>query len=941
MIKRWSERPSTRAISTIPLISLGKSRVPSMFKPLTRPVTGAMMAAMVVSFPVAVGDTAGDQAEHAKLTEAVVANELNIETLIINLADESFDVREQATQGLWMKGERCLPALRKAVLGNDPEVVDRAAELILYISAGVIYDSSDEVKDLVLKFSQGDAASKLSILKKLTDLGQWKQVLHLARFEKDAEMRAKMGKIVQATVLRVSRDALVEGDLELVSEILELSGDSDQALIVKAWFYVQQGKLKQQLAAADTMPEKQGTLWRMALYRVSGNLEAAMLEAKKAGRTKLVASLQVLAGDANSWLGQNMDIAVQDVIFSRSCQIQRARLANDLHQAKILVRELKRLAVNEDTAARVIAGLAANGYHAEAILLLERYDVDSAFEYHDSIESPERALALLDIPEDAKPPFTDWVKSFTDYVIEDEEEDLYDRLLMVAGFLVRHGEGEHSEAVIKPMMDAFSKDGSDVWFELIGKMPKYELGPQAMKLIDERGNDDGEADLAVRMVLDSSKGVDHLWTAVKNRNNQDVSKALREIFLLAGLIPDPNNETRPLHQALLDEVVDKLQKVQTERKEALFTFAVRRHEVGVASAMVDSFIGENGDRWQRTKLFLDATLNRWKKLEPAYAAREKQVPGDYYNLVKWSICLRKLDRKKKSDEVLNRALLLTMGDNSAMCKIATELSNAGYAKDAILLCEKAAMMADPAAPSYDRAIVYLATISQPHVSNTGAKAKDKEKVIQSWKVRSAIAEVYSRFTMSGRSNGSILGVLNARFKADFYRGMDHLENGKRSQALKLFTRCQMMNPGTGGLADDFFPALRGAGVDKEYRQWFESSYRHVEAACQRFPKAHNTHNTAAWLAARALLRLDDAMRHAETAITLRPGQGAYLDTMAEVWFAKENRKKAIEWSKKAIDASIGHAQGTTREESQVLGNYRELRKQLQRFEGAPMPRLTR
>ena len=88
---------------------------------MSRPLTGAMLAAMAVSFPAAVGDTAGDQAEHAEVTTAVVANELEIESLIVNLADESFEVRQLATQGLWLMGERCLPALRKAVLANDPE----------------------------------------------------------------------------------------------------------------------------------------------------------------------------------------------------------------------------------------------------------------------------------------------------------------------------------------------------------------------------------------------------------------------------------------------------------------------------------------------------------------------------------------------------------------------------------------------------------------------------------------------------------------------------------------------------------------------------------------------------------------------------------------------------------------------------------------------------
>jgi tetratricopeptide (TPR) repeat protein len=167
--------------------------------------------------------------------------------------------------------------------------------------------------------------------------------------------------------------------------------------------------------------------------------------------------------------------------------------------------------------------------------------------------------------------------------------------------------------------------------------------------------------------------------------------------------------------------------------------------------------------------------------------------------------------------------------------------------------------------------------------------------------------------------------------------MDFLENGKRQQALKLLDSCQRLIPGSGSLADDFFPALRHAGIDQQYKKWFEQSYQHVLASCKLFPKAHNTHNTAAWLASRAVLRLDDALDHAQIAVTLRPVQGAYLDTMAEVWFAKGDRKKAIEWSEKAIAASISHAQGTPRSEGRVLSNYNELNKQWDRFKDEPMP----
>lgn len=916
-----------------------------------KPVAGLCAAVLGMMLPIAVGQdqpaaqpavkpVAEPVSPEVESLESLEAGDVfdapdadDIAAMIKSLGDESYPVRKKATMGLWQLGSEVLPVLQKAAEGSDPESVDRASELVLYITAGVLFDSPAEVKELVLKYSKGDLKAKVDFLKKLKELRQWKQVLHLAKMEQDPMVRKKLSSVVKATASLAAQEAVVDGDLELAAEVLQLSGNDDQALVVRAWFYCSQGKFNEELKKAAAMPKDKGALWRLALYRAHGDLDDAIREAQKLGRTQLVAGMQVFAGDAQPWLTLHTDQGQQDAILSLSCQIQMARLKGDKKTAGKLERDLARLAVDDESAGRVISCLAANGFQNEALVLLEKFDADFAFEYFDSVELPARALAQFDIPEDAKPPYTQWVKKFTEQVIEAEDEDRYDRLLMVAGFLVRHGEAEHALSVIEPMMTALEEDGSDAWFDLIAKMPIYELGSQALHLIERRGNDDGEADLAIKKMLGSGKTVEHLWEAVKKRNDKgkggnegkvDIAKSLRDIALLAGLSADPEHLTNALHRTLMDEVAEKPMPEKQARHEALFSFAVRRHEIATASGMVDEVVANN-EKWQATKLYLDATLQRWEKVEPVYAALEEEHPGDYFNLVKWSCALRKLKSEDKAKDVLDRAYLLTMGNVSELNKIGLDLSNAGLVQEAVSLWQKAAMMSVPGSTTYDVALVYLANASQMHVRK------------KQWKKAASIAEAYTRFTMRGRSGGAVMAILNARFRADFYRGMFLLESGRRKEALALLDSCQKLNPGSGSLADEFFPSLRGAGVDQQYNQWFEENYQHVAAACEAYPKAHNSHNTAAWLASRALQRLDDALQHAQTAIALRPYQGAYLDTMAEVWFAKEDRKKAIEWSKKAITASISHAQGAPRSEGQILRNYIELNKQLKHFKNDPLP----
>lgn len=896
-----------------PVCSFSKPLVPMIF---TRLCLGLIFTPLT---------SAADTSEK-KDTVAPVAD---IPTMVAQLGHESFTVREKAMAGLWQLGDASLPALRLAAEGADPEVTTRARELILYITAGVLPDSPEEVKQLVIKFSRSAINNKLAILRKLMDLGQWKQVLHLARFEDNPADRARMANVVQEAASKAARAAIVAGDVTLAGEILELTGEDEQNMAMRAWFYVRQGQLKQQLAKAAEMPGKKGAVWRMSLHRANGDAQASMNEAQKAGFGKLSAAMRVFTGDAQEWLEKGGNTNRISPILSMGYQIQKARLSGQPRKAGIIARELTRMANDQDTATQAAICLAANGFSKEALSLMVTHNLEAAFDYYDNIEAPQQCLRLLGIEKDAKPPYTKWVRKTTDSALDDEDDDSHhDRLLMLASFLYRHGLGEHSMAVMTPLMKALEEDGSDAWFDLLKSMRAYDLGWMAVEFTKSRGNNDGEMDLAVKKIIDGSKAVTEIWSAVKKRNPDDVNMALHEICLLAGIIADTKQETDKIHQALLAEIVgpDAKDDVSKDaRSEALFNFAFKRNNAAEASRLADLFAAQN-NRWDRSKVFLDAALHRWAKVEPVYAAAAKKRPGDYLNLMKWCITLRHLGRDKEAAELYDRSLMLTMGDAEALGKIASELSESGYDAEAAALWEHSAIMAPVGTTAYDRAILFLATYGEDLYQS------------KQWKKASAISEAYARIMMRGRSGAYLHRVLRVRFYADFCHAMHLLESGQRDLAIAKLDACRLLIPGDGALADHFFPILRKVGVGEHYKRWFEASYQHVDAACKLYPKSHNSRNTAAWLASRAVLRLDDALRHAEAALKIRPTQGAYLDTMAEVWFSRGNRQKAVEWSEKAVAASIGDAQGSPRTESQVLTNYSQLTKQLRRFKKAPMPK---
>lgn len=69
---------------------------------------------------------------------------------------------------------------------------------------------------------------------------------------------------------------------------------------------------------------------------------------------------------------------------------------------------------------------------------------------------------------------------------------------------------------------------------------------------------------------------------------------------------------------------------------------------------------------------------------------------------------------------------------------------------------------------------------------------------------------------------------------------------------------------------------------------------------EKYPKSHNSRNTAAWFASRARINLSQAEKYLTEAIHVSPEQAAYLDTMAELKFAQGDRKAALEWSERSV-----------------------------------------
>ena len=873
------------------------------------------------------------QAQAAQNVESIS----RIEALALKLGDESFELREQAMDELWKLGRVTLPTLRNVEAGGDIEASERAGELIRYISAGLLPDCPEEAKSLVLKFFQSSYDGKIIICEKLVNLHQWKQLLHLGKLDDNPKVERFIASETWPRVQSEISRAIADEDYQQVDEIMGLMGNSDLHMRARAFYYAHTDQLDKELSKAADLTGETAARWRMWLHRCSGDLKASIAECEKANKPEAADLLRVLDGNALPWLERSADRG--NAIYRWGCKLQQLRLEGKDTEAKIESQKWKDIQPDQLDRLSMVRALAVNGFREQALSALKISDANAAFYFYDLAEMPKQSLKLLGIADNAKPPYVDWVGKRIEQLKEGgrdgREADMASgQVMMLSHFLYSRGEVAHATDVITPMMTLFASENKD-WDKHIEMMLLSGMGSTAIDFMKQRlaQGDANQEELAkmARKILNEMQPVmrDCLWGYLAKRKGNTHQVLLDQVGLLAGLLPDPEDQAAKIHDELLLEIVEEGVVDEWNRItliDALFQLCIIRNDLGAASRMMDSYVDE-GNTLRLAQVDMQYNLLRWEQVEPALAARAKNQPSDHKNLIKWHIALQKLGQNQKAQEALGRVMRLCLGDPGYLISYGRFLYDVGYEQQAMELWVQAAMISDFS----DRSLGEFFRSMTPLASHGQAYYAKGE-----WQKAWSINEVFARFTMCNRS-AYTYKALKARYQAEFCHGMMMLNQGSTKEGMRRLEAARKMIPADGVLADDFFPALRHKIPAKIYNRWFDESYAHISEVCKDYPQSHNTHNTAAWLASRAVRHLDEAHAHAQKAIALSPNQGAYLDTMAEVWFAKGDREKALAWSEKAIAASISNAAGRPRELGQVYENYQQLNKQYQHFKNDPLP----
>ena len=135
--------------------------------------------------------------------------------------------------------------------------------------------------------------------------------------------------------------------------------------------------------------------------------------------------------------------------------------------------------------------------------------------------------------------------------------------------------------------------------------------------------------------------------------------------------------------------------------------------------------------------------------------------------------------------------------------------------------------------------------------------------------------------------------------------MGLIEQGNFELAKSTFDQLNRFTQGSPSLVENIVPRLDELGQSELADYMTEQASAYFETTLTRYPNSANNRNNYAWLLACAKRRLDFMVRHAQTAITLRPDDPTYIDTLAETYFARGEYDQAIDTIKRAIALSPG------------------------------------
>jgi predicted Zn-dependent protease len=814
------------------------------------------------------------------------------------LGDNDFAAREEASKKLWEAGEAAEPALREAAGSEDAEVSRRARELINKFKWGIYPDTPARIVELITAYQGAtDPAVKANLIGDLFKAGApgTKALLKIAAAEPDVAVRRQLFQQISGQMRNALPQLLAENNFGALEALLELTlaGDVKGGVSHYAAYWLLRGRLDDRIAhykalAARGPDAKRAAEILVYLYRARGDLKAARQAAAKAGRADLV---EAFLYEAGAW----KELARLPDLTGTTNEIEKDALRAAYH----------RLAGNRQEFEDALAVLRK---HAEGAAGGERplfFAGAKAFLLNDR---PDEGLKLLARGGEQKVLFEILVARLQfgpALELVDKARTANSPELPVLEILkarTLHSLGEKDKAL--PIFTRYAgqiKEGVEVsWYEdLIDAEYRAGLTDQAFEhaaRVLAVSKDPGWVPrLFPRLFPERGETAEALWPVVLQRNAAGgTAAAVRELRNLldgkagagevAGLIAAVERQTKAgdtLNAALRLRAVAEAAHACGQEVQARACLekagALKAETPEVRAAAADALV-RLGDLLADTK--------EWGRAAQRYRQAGEKDPSQPLPLFLSGWALVKAGREKEGRQRMEQSHWLPLGDPYVRDSFGRALGLRGHTAAARRENELLLRLSEPASFYTGEGMRRAAAAALARKDYLRAALGQEQSMLR-------CLRPYVNFIQPAAYVGVPAFVHRLR-------ATGLVAAGRLDEAWGELTLSQALLPGGVDLPLLLVPELERRGRKKEAAELFDRTLKVYEKLCQDYPRCAWAHNSAAWLSACCRRNLDQALDHATRAVALAPANAGHLDTLAEVYFQRGERDKALAAQRKVV-----------------------------------------
>ena len=847
---------------------------------------------------------------------------------IKQIGSDNFKIRESATQKLWKFGKSAEPLLRDALKNGGPELRYRGTKILEEFELGLYPDTPEDIAKLINDYRSGVGVKKEAAIIKMAELGKTELLMKLIKRENDIGIRKMVAQIVSRNISEQVPSLILDNKIDEAEQLLEVAALDHNGMRNYASFLVETNRIesaisKKRIAAKNSNLDAEILAW---MLRAKGDYQEASTIFEQLGDKTRARHTLSAGGDLISYANSFVD-PTRKTIDSLGFAAAAARLSGDMDRFNKMKSSIEEYAMAmKDELGRCINALVINGEASAAFSLTKKVKGKEIFDMELWRYNFDEAFNSIGIQE-KKGPYSKWLQDYESSFSAKNEGELQESLFpagQLASACYLTGQVDEAERIFEKIKDLLTRNNTSLvqliqWERMIGlnKLAKRHA-LEAMKREPPEEIVEGYFQLRSEYSWLGRT----CWKFITSEFQEE--SADQKITRMESLF-DLDNQTQK-QMSLADQCI-----------KSFFSFAKDENNLAMKKELIRGArdLARLHEKWE---LAVDGT-KLWLELIGGEAVGYHFMKyGDVLMKAgmpdKAVIQYEKACESKKSDPIplyLKGVAMEAIGqkeEGQKLKKIASLMSTGELTKRHHLATTMWQNDDDALARIQDNIILGIASPRESvHPEALRRRYIDQSINLNDLKQYSKSLEFYMLSKMRPVNANSVLSPrrsLSYLVDLEITKTKIEISDGRIKDAERRLEELQKINPSDSSMLEDIYQLLVDSGNLEGADKLFQTTYLISKSTVNRFPDHGQHNNNHAWLLSRCAKKLDKALIHANKAVSIDPDNGAFLDTLAEVYFQLGNRSKAIELSKKAVE---------------LLDGDKQVKRQLERFKtGKPTDR---